>query len=192
MMQLICVGWVIGIATMGKTFPILQSLLIPSIILFILVLLLKWTVLKHVNSLYFKCLQLCVGFSVGITLGYSYADHQLTDRLLFREQQTEQVEVIVYVKNLNELGDPSIQQKIQVLNRHTEVVQWQAFLKTEIDSTQQTSLELGQYYRLQGNTRPAHSYATQGTFDQEQWYLQQNIMSGFKVSAVQKLSEQDI
>ena len=192
MMQLICVGWVIGIATMGKTFPILQSLLIPSVALFILVVLLKWTVLKHVHSLYFKCLQLCIGFSFGMTLGYSYAYHQLTDRLQFREQQTEQVEVIVYVKNLNEWGDQSIQQKIQVLNQHAEVVQWQAFLKTEIDSTQQTSLELGQYYRLQGNTRPAHSYATQGSFDQEQWYIQQNIMSGFKVSAVEKLSEQDI
>lgn len=184
MMQLICVGWVIGIATMGKTFPILQVFLIPSIVLFILVLLLKLTVLKHLHSLYFKYLQLCVGFSVGMTLGYSYAYHQLNDRLQFREQQTEQVEVIVYVKNLNEWGDPSIQQKIQVLNRHDEVVQWQAFLKNEIDLKQQTSLELGQYYRLQGNIRPAHSYATQGTFDQEQWYIQQNIMSGFKVSAV--------
>lgn len=64
--------------------------------------------------------------------------------------------------------------------------------KNEIDSTPQFTLELGQYYRLEGNTRPAHSYATQGTFDQEQWYLQQNIMSGFKVSAVEKLTKQDI
>ena len=155
-MQLICLGWVIGIATMGKTFPMLQSLLIPSIVLFILVVLLKWTVLKHVHSLYFKCLQLCIGFSLGMTLGYSYAYHQLTDRLQFREQQTEQVEVIVYVKNLNEWGDQSIQQKIQVLNQHAEVVQWQAFLKNEIDSKPQFTLELGQYYRLQGNKRPAH------------------------------------
>lgn len=39
---------------------------------------------------------------------------------------------------------------------------------------------------------PAHSYATQGVFDQEQWYVKQNIMSGFEVTSVQKLSEQDI
>ncbi len=28
--------------------------------------------------------------------------------------------------------------------------------------------------------RPAHSYAVQGVFDVEQWYLQRNLMSGFK------------
>nr|WP_244926481.1 DNA internalization-related competence protein ComEC/Rec2 [Acinetobacter terrestris] len=186
-----CVGWVIGIGSMGKIFPFLQSLLIPCIALFILSLLLKLTVLKPVHSLWWKFLQLCIGFSLGITLGYNYAQHQLDDRLQLRERQTEHVEVVAYVKNLNELGESSIQQKIQVLNRHAEVVQWQAWLKHEIDSHHQP-LELGQYYRLQGKLLPAHSYATQGVFDQEQWYLQQSIMSGFKVTSVHKLPEQDI
>ncbi|WP_250852393.1 DUF4131 domain-containing protein [Acinetobacter sp. ANC 5414] len=192
MIQLICVGWIIGIASMGKTFPFLQSLLIPCIALFILFLLLKLTILKQAHSLWFKFLQLCIGFSLGITLGYSYAYHQLNDRLQFREKQAEPVEVVVHVKNINQLGDQTIQQKIQVVNRHAEVVQWQAFLKHEIDAHHQLVLELGQYYRLQGKLLPAHSYATQGVFDQEQWYVQQNIMSGFKVISVQKLSEQDI
>ena len=192
MIQLMCLGWVIGIASMGKTFPILQSLMLPCIALFILSLLLKLTVLKPVHSLWFKFLQLCIGFSLGITLGYNYAQHQLDDRLQFREKQTEHVEVVAYVKNINELGESSIQQKIQVLNRHAQVVQWQTFLKNEINAHHQPVLELGQYYRLQGKLLPAHSYATQGVFDQEQWYLQQNIMSGFKVTSVQKLPEQDI
>ncbi|WP_425915291.1 DNA internalization-related competence protein ComEC/Rec2 [Acinetobacter sp. TSRC1-2] len=192
MIQLMCLGWVIGIATMGKTFPILQSLLIPCLAVFILSWFLKLSVLKQVHSLWFKFLQLCVGFSLGVTLGYSYAYHQLNDRLQFREKQPEQIEVVVHVKNLNELGEQSIQQKIQVLNRHAEVVQWQAFLKNKIDTGSESVIELGQYYRLQGKTLPAHSYATPGVFDQEQWYLQQNIMSGFKVTSVQKLSEQDI
>jgi competence protein ComEC len=192
MIQLICVGWVIGIASMGKTFPILQALMLPCIALFFLSLLLKLTILKQAHSLWFKFLQLCIGFSLGITLGYSYAYHQLNDRLQFREKQAEPVEVVVHVKNINQLGDQTIQQKIQVLNRHAEVVQWQAFLKHEIDAHHQPVLELGQYYRLQGKLLPAHSYATQGVFDQEQWYVQQNIMSGFKVISVQKLSEQDI
>ena len=89
MTQLICVGWVIGIASMGKVFPFLQSLLIPCIALFILYLLLKLTVLKQAHSLWFTFLQLCIGFSLGITLGYNYADHQLNDRLQFREKQAE-------------------------------------------------------------------------------------------------------
>ncbi|MDK1683937.1 DNA internalization-related competence protein ComEC/Rec2 [Acinetobacter terrestris] len=187
-----CLGWVIGIASMGKTFPILQSLMLPCIALFFLCLLLKLTVLKPVHSLWWKFLQLCIGLSLGITLGYNYAQHQLDDRLKFREKQTEHVEVVAYVKNINELGESSIQQKIQVLNRHAQVVQWQTFLKNEINAHHQPVLELGQYYRLQGKLLPAHSYATQGVFDQEQWYLQQNIMSGFKVTSVQKLPEQDI
>ena len=192
MIQLICLGWVIGIASMGKTFPILQSLMLPCIALFFLCLLLKLTVLKPVHSLWWKFLQLCIGLSLGITLGYNYAQHQLDDRLQLRERQTDQVEVVAYVKNINEWGESSIQQKIQVLNRHTEVVQWQTFLKNEKQADHQPVLELGQYYRLQGKLLPAHSYATQGVFDQEQWYLQQSIMSGFKVTSVQKLPEQDI
>ncbi|NNH36360.1 DNA internalization-related competence protein ComEC/Rec2 [Acinetobacter sp. NIPH 2377] len=192
MIQLMCLGWVIGIASMGKTFPIVQSLMLPCIALFFLCLLLKLTVLKPVHSLWWKFLQLCIGLSLGITLGYKYAQHQLDERLQFRERQTDQVEVVAYVKNINEWGESSTQQKIQVLNRHAQVVQWQAWVKNEIDAHQQPVLELGQYYRLQGKLLPAHSYATQGVFDQEQWYLQQSIMSGFKVTSVQKLPEQDI
>ncbi|MGX5699232.1 DNA internalization-related competence protein ComEC/Rec2 [Acinetobacter kookii] len=192
MIQIICIGWVLGIATMGKSSPILQSLLIPCIALFIVLLLLKLTVFKQVYSLGFKFLQLSLGLSLGIALGYSYADHQLNKRLLFREQQPEAVEVIAYVKNINELGDQTIQQKIQVLNRHTQVVQLQAFLKNAADSSSSAVLELGQYYRLQGQVLPAHSYATEGAFDQEQWYIQQNIMSGFKVSSIHKLTEQEV
>ncbi|WP_257230591.1 DUF4131 domain-containing protein [Acinetobacter sp. YH01022] len=177
---------------MGKTLPILQSLLLPCSALFILTLLLKLTVLKQIHALSFKFLQCCIGLSLGITLGYSYANHQLSERLQHREQQTEQVEVIVYIKHINELGDQTIQQKIQVLNRHTEVVQWQVFLKHAADSSSSSVLELGQYYRLQGQILPAHSYATEGAFDQEQWYIQQNIMSGFKVSSIHKLTEQEV
>lgn len=192
MIQLICLGWVIGIATMGKTFPILQSLLMPSLVFFLLFFVLKLTFFKNVYSLWFKFLQLCIGFSLGITFGYNYANTQLNDRLQFREKLVETVDVVVYIKNLNEWGDQSVQQKIQVLNRHTKVVQWQAFLKNKPNSSAQPVLELGQYYRLSGQTKPAHSYATQGAFDQEQWHLQQNIMSGFKISSVQKLTEQDV
>jgi competence protein ComEC len=192
MIQMICIGWVLGIATMGKTFPLLQLWLVPSIALFILTLLLKLTVLKHVQRLYFRFSQLCIAFCLGITLGYHYAELQLNDRLQLREQQTEAVEVIGYVKNLNELGDHSIQQKIQILNRHTEVVQWQAFLKNAADADSSTVFELGQYYRVHGQILPAHSYATEGAFDQEQWYIQQDIMSGFRVSAIEKLSQQQV
>ena len=92
---------------MGKNFPFLQSLLIPSLALFILAILLKLTFFKSVYALWFKGLTLAIGFILGITLGHSYANQQLSERLKFREQQTEQRDVIVYVKNLNELHENS-------------------------------------------------------------------------------------
>ncbi len=192
MIQIICIGWVLGIATMGKAIPLLQSLWMPCIGLFILSCCLKLTVFKQVHALSLKVLQLCTGLGLGIALGYHYADQQLNERLLFREKQPEAVQVIAYIKHINELGDQTIQQKIQVLNRHTQVVQWQAFLKNAEDSSSSAELELGHYYRLQGQILPAHSYATEGAFDQEQWYIQQNIMSGFKVSSIQQLTEQEV
>lgn len=53
-------------------------------------------------------------------------------------------------------------------------------------------LQLGQYYRVTGQIRPNHSYANTGSFDSEQWLVQQNIMSGFKVTQVEPLTREDI
>ena len=192
MIQFICVGWISGVATMGKSFPILQSLLLPSIFLFMLSCILQLTLFKKVHSLWFKFLQGILALGLGITLGADYASLQLNERLQFREKKPEHAEIIVYIKNLNQLSETSIQQKVHVFNRYTEVVQWQAFIKNEGRSSAQPELELGHYYRMQGQIRPAHSYATPGAFDQEKWYIQQNIMAGFKVESVQELSEQEI
>ena len=192
MIQFICVGWIIGIATMGRSFPTLELLLLPSIFLLILALILQLTIFKKVHSLWFKFFQLVLAFTFSLTLGAHFAALQLNERLQFREKMPEQTEIIVHIKTLNQLSDQSIQQKVHVLNRHSEVVQWQTFQKNEAALNVQPKLELGHYYRMQGQTRPAHSYATQGAFDQEKWYIQQNIMSGFKVVTVQELSEQDI
>lgn len=53
-------------------------------------------------------------------------------------------------------------------------------------------MQLGKYYRVTGQIRPNHHYATSGAFDAEKWLLQQNIMSGFKVETVTALSEKEI
>jgi len=53
-------------------------------------------------------------------------------------------------------------------------------------------LQLGHYYRLSGKTKPAHSYATAGAFDQEKWFIQRNIMSGFIVQYIEPLSLDEI
>ncbi|WP_419224793.1 ComEC/Rec2 family competence protein [Acinetobacter sp. A2] len=106
----------------------------------------------------------------------------------WRELQRDTAEVIVYVRQLNQLKDNNVSQPIEVLNRHTQTVTWLALAQNSV----LPDLELGQYYKLSGTVYPAHSYATAGVFDVEQWYLQQNIMGNFWVTHVQPISAQHI
>ena len=107
----------------------------------------------------------------------------------WRELQRDTTEVIVYVGQLNQLKDNSVSQPVEVLNRHPQTVTW---LATLAQNSVLPDLELGQYYKLSGTVYPAHSYATAGVFDVEQWYLQQNIMGNFRVTHVQSISAEQI
>ena len=46
---------------------------------------------------------------------------------------------------------------------------WLLYLKSNNQNLLKNNqnLELGHYYRISGKTRPAHSYATPGAFDQK-------------------------
>src|SRR5690606_12201580 len=132
---------------------------------------------------------------IGIFLGHGYANQQLSQRLLNVEHEVQQKDIIVYVKRLNKLSDQSIQQPLEVLNLDGRTVTWMSFLSVNPPSTSQLSanhenlntLELGHYYRLQGQVRPNHSYATPGAFDAEKWALQQNVMAGFRIKQIEQL-----
>lgn len=69
-----------------------------------------------------------------------------------------------------------------------------AIFKNENESAliEEPKLQLGHYYRISGKTRPAHSYAVSGAFDQEQWFIQRNIMSGFSVRHIEPLNSNEI
>jgi hypothetical protein len=128
-------------------------------------------------------------------LGHGYANQQLSQRLLNVEHEVLQKDIIVYVKRLNKLGDQSIQQPLEVLNLNGRTVTWMGFLSVKPPNTSQLSanhenlntLKLGHYYRLQGQVRPNHSYATPGAFDVEKWALQQNVMAGFRIKQIEQL-----
>lgn len=79
--------------------------------------------------MWFKFFQFVLAFTFSLTFGAHFAELQLNERLQFREKMPEQTEIIVHIKTLNQLSDQSIQQKVHVLNRHSEVVQWQTFQK---------------------------------------------------------------
>lgn len=96
---------------------------------------------------------------------------------------------------MNKLSDQSIQQPLEVLNFDGRIVTWMGFLSKTASNASQLSanhenlntLELGHYYRLQGQVRPNHSYATPGAFDVEKWALQQNVMAGFRIKQIEQL-----
>lgn len=131
----------------------------------------------------------------GLFLGHAYANQQLDQRLSRLEHAVHNQEITVYIKRLNKIGNTSIQQPLEVFNPDGNVVSWTGFLPVSVPQPVQTSpdpkhlqvLELGDYYRLQGQVRPNHSYATPGAFDAEKWAVQQNIMAGFRIKHIQKL-----
>lgn len=175
---------------MGQTVPILNHLFYPALILVILLLPLQLFLFKHKHALILQFICGLIYSMLFLTVGYHYAQSALQQRLAYKETKVEDAEVIVYIAKINQLGAETIQQEIQVLNRHVQPVQWLSFQKRI--SNEQTVLELGKYYRLTGEIRPAHSYAVQGVFDVEQWYLQRNLMSGFKLKHIHPLSESEI
>ena len=195
MLQWLCLGWILGLACMGKSFLNIELNSISVIFLAVLCYFCSSklnAILK--NSLY-KGLLVGTCILIGIFLGHGYANQQLSQRLLNVEHEVQQKDIIVYVKHLNKLSDQSIQQPLEVLNLNGRTVTWMGFLSVKPPNTSQLSanhenlntLELGQYYRLQGQVRPNHSYATPDAFDAEKWALQQNVMAGFRIKQIEQL-----
>ena len=195
MLQWLCLGWILGLACMGKSFLNIELNSISVIFLAVLCYFCSSklnAILK--NSLY-KGLLVGTCILIGIFLGHGYANQQLSQRLLNVEHEVQQKHIIVYVKHLNKLSDQSIQQLLEVLNLDGRTVTWMGFLPKNSSDASQLSvnhknlnmLELGHYYRLQGQVRPNHSYATPGAFDVEKWALQQNVMAGFRIKQIEQL-----
>lgn len=104
--------------------------------------------------------------------------------------------MIVHISRLNKISPYNIQQPLTLLKADGTTVQWLGTLKH--DGPVQTAylekepLALGHYYRLVGEIRPAHAYATPGSFDVEKWYLEQNYMAGFRIQQIKPLTQQEI
>lgn len=195
MLKLILVGWVVGIAFMGIDLPlIMQYGWIGKVLLFIC--LIFYIFKRHivVNRPILKGVYyLICGLSLFI-IGHQYAQHALNERLELREMQPESLDIVVYIDRISEEKDNKTQQLAQVLGRSSHVVNWLLYLKNENESAliEGPKLQLGHYYRISGKTRPAHSYAVSGAFDQEQWFIQRNIMSGFSVQHIEPLNSNEI
>ena len=189
MLHVLAVAWLIGIAVMGQQISVLPSFNLVLLLLMLCLLGLQVWFHQRLQLPLLRVFNACCAAFFALMLGKHYADHALEQRLLLRENQVQQTEVIVYIAELNELKTQHIQQKIQVLNRHAQPVTWLSHLPNQaVDSAPSAPLKLGHYYKLSGEIRPAHSYAIAGVFDQEKWYLQQNIMANFRIAHSQELS----
>ncbi|MBO1281288.1 DNA internalization-related competence protein ComEC/Rec2 [Acinetobacter nosocomialis] len=195
MLKIILLGWVVGIALMGINLPLImqygkvgKALLLLAFIFYLF----KRSV--FVSRPFLKAMYSLLCAASLFVVGYQYAENALVERLQQREMDSKNLDIIVYINQLSEEKDNKVQQSAQVLNLSKDPVNWLLYLKNDNQSMLKSNqeLQLGHYYRLSGKTKPAHSYATAGAFDQEKWFIQRNIMSGFIVQYIEPLSLDEI
>lgn len=195
MLKIILLGWVGGIALMGINLPLImqygkvgRALLLLAFIFYLF----KRSV--FVSRPFLKAMYSLLCAASLFVVGYRYAENALVERLQQREMDSKNLDIIVYINQLSEEKDNKVQQNAQVLNLSKDPVNWLLYLKNDNQSVLKSNqeLQLGHYYRLSGKTKPAHSYATAGAFDQEKWFIQRNIMSGFIVQHIEPLSRDEI
>ncbi|WP_347474267.1 DNA internalization-related competence protein ComEC/Rec2 [Acinetobacter thermotolerans] len=196
MLLWICVGWILGLTTMGwgKTEYYISAG-------FACLIMLLWIAiyrifLSRIHLVYIRFFIILLSIGLSFILGQGYANQALDQRLQRVEREQKPQEVIVHISRLNKISPYSIQQPLTVLKADGTTVQWLGTLKHEgpVQATylDKEPLALGHYYRLFGEIRPAHAYATPGAFDVEKWYLEQNYMTGFRIRQIQPLTQQEL
>lgn len=142
-----------------------------------------------------RCLQTSVGqMLIGMTwvltsilVAAIYADDALSARLKLRSSATVAVTAMIYVDRIAQNSQLDLnrwQQQVWVLDQAAVPIQWRLSYPVHASVTPQ----LGHYYRITGRLKAAQSYAVPGVFDQERWWLQQNIMGSMQVETIQELS----
>ncbi|ERP95049.1 competence protein [Acinetobacter sp. COS3] len=195
MLKLILIGWIAGIALMGHNLAFINATWWIWLVLAILIFAIgfykkRQSAVRQPLSIF---LILISSSWALFCAGYHFADQALQQRLQFRETQTQPFEAIIYIKKIDELSDNGHKQIAEVLNRYDQPVNWFLYLKKNKDQFDlSSSLKLGSYYKVYGTIKPAHSYAVSGAFDQEKWFLQQNVMSAFSVKQIELLSEDEV
>ncbi len=195
MLKLILIGWIAGTALMGHNLAFINATWWIWLVLAMLIFTIgfykkRQSAVRQPLSIF---LILISSSWALFCAGYHFADQALQQRLQFRETQTQPFEAIIYVKKIDELSDNGHKQIAEVLNRYDQPVNWFLYLKKNKDQFDlSSSLKLGSYYKVYGTIKPAHSYAVSGAFDQEKWFLQQNVMSAFSVKQIELLSDDEV
>lgn len=197
---LILLSWILGICTMGYPLTehgwmLLLSTSAPWIWFATLIcFLLNYLQVRFKRPQNFSFITLALLCLSIFLLGQYFAERQLQHRLQQRIQAVKQSSKLIYVNKIDERSNA------QEKNRLKQQVQWlshgrddqQNILLYLPEHLQQMGLVLGQYYRVTGNLKPAHSYAVAHVFDQEKWLLQQNIMGTMQVKQIEPISIQNL
>lgn len=194
MLKLILLGWLAGVAALGTQLSFVAATwwvwLMFAVALYCLDFYKKRS---HSYQPIYKILLLISAIWALFCTGYHFADSALQQRLKLRELESQSFEAVVYIKKIDELTEDGHKQVAEVLNRHTQPVNWLFYLrKNPKQLNQENSVHLGHYYRVWGEIKPAQSYAVAGAFDQEKWFLQQNLMSAFSVKHIQPITTEEI
>ena len=190
----LALAWLTGIALMGQQIVAVPQIGFALALLFVLLLLVQLYLQQQLQQVGLRLGNAMLGMSVAFVLGYSYAQSALEQRLALRETQIAAVDVVVYVERLSQPSERSIAQAVQVLGFKPEPVTWLSYtaINEKTGQAKTPVLQLGQYYQIQGQVRPAHGYATRGAFDQEKWYVQQNIMATLRIEQVRPLAAHEV
>ena len=185
-------GWVIGIACMGQVSWSLHSSFYALLVLNLLWCFAIYRWFLYVSHAMTRSVIALFTAVLRFACGLSYADRSLQQRLAFKVQKTEQVEVLVYIDQINTLTPKSVQQRLKVLNHGTsqQLITWLTRQPRE-GLTAEHQFKLGQFYLLQGELRPIRGYANPGGFYTEKWALQQDLSAQFKIQQLKALSKLD-
>lgn len=191
-------GWILGISSMGSQISLLDTSIHPLLICstsFVAILL--FVKIKTIKQHFFRLCMAMVLSVLSFSLGHLYADRALDIRLANRITHIQDLDAIIYVDQISQISN-SIEnvdlsasrskQKVWVLNQGAEPVQWLAYL----NENQAQVLKLGHYYQIQGQAKPAHSYAVDGVFDQEKWFIQENISATFTIHQIIEIDENEL
>lgn len=192
---ILLLAWILGIATMGRVFS--EFLTTYSTLIFFLCIIsifLKLFKFNWIQGTYFRIFQLALSALTIFLLGHIFASNALEERLEQRVQQVEEKELTIYADNLNELkirdGKDNVEQKVSIITPNENS---NAKLLLYIDPKKLDSeLSLGQYYRVRGIVKPAHGYAIPHVFDQEKWFIQQNVVGTMQVLSVERIEPMQI
>lgn len=191
----ILIAWIFGIGSMGSSLPVWITSIAPALwllsLLTLLPHLLKFNIAQNRSFKAFQMLLLCISTTM---LGAHYAELKLKQRLTHRITAIEHMSTLIYVEKIDEQsiqkGETVTKQRVSIVNHDPRLKQdlW-VYLKRNANLK---NFELGQYYWVEGEVKPAHSYAIAGVFDQEKWFIQHNIMGTMRVSRAELRSKNDV